>query len=248
MTENLFPIAAFLAGFLSFFAPCILPLIPPYLGWLSGLSLSDDYKGLQKPKLRLKIFFNSFFFVLGFSLIFITLGATASFLGKILISLRIPFQQIGGAVLIILGFHLAGLFKIPILIKERKFQLPSSLNKVGYLRSFLIGVIFAFGWVACVGPILASILVLAGLSATLNQGIGLLAIYSFGLAIPFLLTSLFIVEAINYLKKFNRFFNYIPIISGGFLIILGLFFLTDEFYKIVSWLYNLYNNLGIPVH
>lgn len=247
MGENLSQITVFFVGFLSFFSPCILPFIPSYLGWLSGIS-SSNYQDLKKSKLRLKLFLNSFFFVLGFSLIFISLGATANFLGKLLISLRIPFQQIGGVIIIIFGLHLAGVLRIPILLSERRLRLPDFLNKAGYFRSFLVGSIFAFGWTACVGPILASVLVLASISATLFQGVILLVTYSVGLAIPFLLTSLFVSEAINYLKKFGPFFRFMPIISGGLLIILGILFLTNEFQKIVSWLYNLYNNLGIPIY
>jgi cytochrome c-type biogenesis protein len=159
----------------------------------------------------------------------------------------LPLQQIGGGIIIIFGLHLAGLFKIPILIREKRLKLPDFFNKAGYFRSFLVGVIFAFGWTACVGPILASILVLAGISATLLKGMAFLAVYSLGLSIPFLLTSLFLTEAMNYIKRFPGFLRFVPIISGSLLIILGILFLTDEFFKIVIWLYNLYNNLGIPL-
>lgn len=247
MVENLSFIAVFFVGFLSFLAPCILPFIPSYLGWLSGLSLTNNYKNLEKSKLRLKLFLNSFFFMIGFSLIFISIGATASFLGKFLVSLKLPLQQIGGGIIIIFGLHSAGLLKIPFFLKEKRLKLPEFLNKAGYLRSFSVGVIFAFGWTACVGPILASILVLAGTSATLLKGMAFLAVYSLGLSIPFLLTSLFLTEAMNYIKRFSGFLRFVPIISGGFLIILGILFLTNEFSKIVIWLYNLYNNLGIPL-
>ena len=248
MTENLSFLAVFFVGLLSFLTPCILPFIPSYLGYLSGLSLTGNYRDLPKSKLRLKLFLNGFFFILGFSLVFITLGVSASFLGKFLVSFKIPFQQIGGGIIIIFGLHLAGLFKIPIFLREKRLKLPNFINRIGYLRSFLVGAIFTFGWTACVGPILASVLVLASITTTIGEGIRLLAIYSLGLAIPFLLTSLFMTEAISYIKRFSSFLRFVPIISGGPLIILGILFLTNEFSKVVIWLYNWYNKLGIPLY
>ncbi|HEB01461.1 MAG TPA: cytochrome c biogenesis protein CcdA [Candidatus Portnoybacteria bacterium] len=239
---------ALLAGFLSFISPCILPLLPSYLGYLSGLSLSNGYRNLAKPQLRLKLFINSLLFVFGFSLIFILLGATASLLGQLLLPVKLILQRIGGGLIIIFGLYLAGLFKIPFLGRERRLKLPASLRKLKYLGSFLVGLTFAFGWIACIGPILVSILVLASLTVSLNQGIVLLGAYSLGLAIPFLLTSLFITSVSAYIRRFSRFSRFISIFSGGLLVILGLLLLSNDFYKIVAWFYNLYNSLGIPLY
>lgn len=247
MIQNILPTTAFTVGFLSFLAPCILPLIPPYLAYLSGFSLTDGYKDLSKKQIRVKLFINALLFVLGFSLIFVFLGATASFFGQTLAPQRLLLQRIGAILIIIFGLYLMDFLKIPLLHRQKMIKLPPCLKNIEYLNSFLTGTVFAFGWVACIGPILASLLIIAGTTATVKQGIFLLSIYSAGLAIPFLLTSLFITEATSWIRKFSKWTQWTRFLAGGILLALGVLLLTDDFYKIVSWLYNLYNNLGIPL-
>ncbi|MFH2014059.1 MAG: cytochrome c biogenesis protein CcdA [Patescibacteria group bacterium] len=231
MTQEVSFIAAFIAGFLSFLAPCILPLIPPYFAWLLG----DHWKDKEKRNIRLKIFIYGLFFVLGFSIVFIALGASASFIGRILAPYRLLVQKIGGLMIIIFGLEFIGFLKI---FKNYRVSLIKKVfSKFNHgTSSFLIGVVFAFIWVACFGPILGSILVLASFQGTLIQGVILLSFYSLGLSIPFLLSALFLGLLMDKIKSFVRVIKWINLFSGLTLIILGIFIFTDNFYRIVAWL------------
>lgn len=231
MTQEISFIAAFTAGFLSFLAPCILPLIPPYFAWISGTSLKD---ASDKRRFRINLFWNSILLILGFSIVFVILGASTSFLGKFFTSYRLLAQKIGGLIIIVLGLEFIGFLKI---FKNYKIGLAKKLfSKISNkTSSFLIGLIFAFAWIACLSPILGSILVLSAFQPTLTQGIILLSFYSLGLAIPLLLVSLFIgfvIEKIKFLTKITKWIN---LFSGLILIILGILFFTDNYYKIVMW-------------
>jgi len=235
MTIEVSIIGALIAGFLSFFAPCVILLLPSYFAWLLGVSKRDIKENLKKRDLRLKIFFHSLLLVLGFSIIFIILGAMASSLGKVLAGYRLIIQRIGGVVIILFGLEFAGFLKI---FKNYQVNLIEKLfsrfnKKVG---SFVVGSVFAFAWVACFSPILGSILVLASFQGTLNQGIILLSFYSLGLAFPFLLSALFFGFIIERIKDLTKIFKWLNLFSGLILIILGILLLTDEFYKLVSWL------------
>lgn len=221
--------AVLIAGFLSFFAPCILPLLPSYFAWLLGVSKDD----LKRKDLKLKIFWHSFLLVLGFSIIFVILGAAASSLGQVLISYRLLIQKIGGIIIIIFGLEFAGFLEI---FKNARVNLIKKLfskfnQKTG---SFIVGLVFAFAWVACFSPILGTILILASFQGTLSQGIILLSFYSLGLAVPFLLSSLFFGFILERIKDFTRIFKWLNLFSGLILIILGILLLTDKFYKLVS--------------
>jgi cytochrome c-type biogenesis protein len=223
--------SAFIAGILSFISPCILPLVPVYISFMTSKA------ALQNEKIKLSdklfIFLNSIFFVLGFSLIFIILGSTATFIGKILRDYSNIISRVGGGLLIIFGLNYMGIFKIPFLNFEKKFNIPQSA-KYNYLGSFLIGIIFSFGWVPCIGMILSGILLLASRLDTLSQGIFLLLAYSLGLGIPFMLFSVFIGLFSKFFKKINKYMKIIPIISGIFLIIIGIVFLTGSMTKLVG--------------
>lgn len=223
--------SAFIAGILSFISPCILPLVPVYISFMTSKAALQNEK--NKLSDRLFIFLNSIFFVLGFSLIFIILGSTATFIGKILRDYSNIISRVGGGLLIIFGLNYMGIFKIPFLNFEKKFNIPQSA-KYNYLGSFLIGIIFSFGWVPCIGMILSGILLLASRLDTLAQGIFLLLAYSLGLGIPFMLFSVFIGLFSKFFKKINKYMKIIPIISGIFLIILGIIFLTDSMTKLVG--------------
>lgn len=226
-------LSAFVAGILSFISPCVLPLVPVYLGIMTRNTIYKNEK--LKSSDRVYAFLNSLLFVLGFSIVFIALGSTAAFFGKLLKNYLSIIGRVGGAVLIVFGLHYVGLFKIPFLNLEKRMQMPSTL-KTGYLWSFLFGIIFSFGWVPCVGMILSAILMLAGRMDTFLQGILLLVIYSAGLGLPFILTSIFISFFSNFLKKINRHLNIISIISGIFLIILGIVFLLDIMTKMMGYM------------
>ena len=226
-------ISAFIAGILSFISPCVLPLVPVYLGIMSRNTI---YKN-EKVKLsdRLYSFLNSLLFVAGFSIVFILLGSTATFFGQLMKNYLSIIGRVGGAILIIFGLHYVGLFKIPFLNMEKRLKMPQKL-RTGYLWSFLFGVIFSFGWVPCVGMILSAILLLASNMETLIQGISLLLIFSAGLGLPFILSSLFVGFSSRFLKKINRHLNIISIISGVFLIALGIIFVTDSMLRIMNFL------------
>jgi len=231
MNQQISIITASTSGFLSFFAPCILPLIPPYFAWLLGISQED----LTSRNVKLRLFTHSLFLVLGFSILFIILGASASKLGQSLISYRLLVQKVGGLIIIIFGLEFIGILKIfknhqVNLIKKVFFKLNHKTS------SSLVGLTFAFAWVACFSPILGSILVLSSLQGTLTQGIILLSFYSLGLAIPFLLTSLFLGFVMERTKFFAKITKWINLFSGIILIIMGILLFTDNFYKIVMWL------------
>ncbi len=235
MLQEITIITASVAGFLSFFAPCILPLIPPYFAWLLGISQEE----LPNRNVKLRLFAHSLFLVLGFSILFIVLGAGASKLGQALMPYRLLVQKVGGLIIIVFGLEFAGILKI---IKNHRVSLIKKMfSKFNHrTSSFLVGLTFAFAWVACFSPILGSILVLSSFQGTLTQGVILLSFYSLGLAIPFLLTALFLGFVMERTEFFAKITKWINLFSGLILIILGISLFTDNFYKIVMWLSKIY--------
>ncbi|MBN2073581.1 MAG: cytochrome c biogenesis protein CcdA [Actinobacteria bacterium] len=231
-------ISAFVAGLLAFISPCILPLIPVYLGMMSGRAVypgSGAGNSRGKVSQKMYLFINSILFVLGFSVVFIVLGSTATALGRLMGEYSSIITRIGGVILIVFGLHYAGLFKIRFLNFEKRFNMPESIRS-GYLGSFFFGIIFSFGWIPCVGMILSGILLLASQLDTLLQGVALLAVFSAGLGIPFIIASIFISFFSGFLKKLNRHLNIVSIISGVFIIILGIIFVTDSMTLVIGFL------------
>lgn len=225
--------SAFIGGLLAFLSPCILPIVPVYISLMSGRAI---YKSKHiKASERLYLLLNSLLFVLGFSLVFIVLGSTATVIGRALSEYTDIISRIGGVVLIIFGLQYTGLFRIPFLNMEKRFNIPPSL-KSGYLGSFVTGIIFSFGWVPCVGMILSSILLMASQLDTLLQGVLLLGIFSSGLGLPFIITGMFVSFFSGFLKKVNRHMNIVAIVSGVFLIALGIVFVTNSMNRITSFL------------
>ncbi len=227
---------AFTAGFLSFLAPCILPLIPTYSSWLLGLSGSEVIKNkTQNTGIRFRMFVHSLLLMTGFSIVFIALGASASWIGKVLAPHRLLVQRIGGIIIILFGLEVAGFLKV---FKNQSFKIVKKLfSKINHhTSSFLVGLVFAFAWVACFSPILGSILILSSFQENLNQGIILLSFYSLGLAIPFLLSSLFLGFLIERIRTWSKVVKLINFSSGLILVTLGVLLFTDKFYKIVIWL------------
>ncbi len=204
--------SALLAGGLSFVSPCVLPLIPGYISFISGVSL-EDLTDKEKAQQHLgRVALNTVFFVIGFSLIFIALGASASFIGGWLFSNLEYFNKIGGVLIFLFGLHVAGVFKIRALNYEKRFHTTS--KKFGILGSVVIGMAFAFGWTPCIGPILGAILTMAASHDTVWEGVLLLSFYSAGLGIPFILTALLFNWLIGFFGFIKRHFRAVEIISG----------------------------------
>jgi len=223
--------AAFVAGLLSFLSPCVLPLIPAYFSFITGFSLDELLDNPQK-NIRKKVFLSTLMFVFGFSFIFILLGASASFIGNLIESHKDYIRIIGGIIIIILGVHLTGFYQIRGLNIEKRFHVQN--KPLHFMGTFIIGMAFGAGWSPCIGPLLGSILVIASSEETVGQGIELLAVYSAGMAIPFILISLFINFLLEFLHRANRFIRHINKIAGILLIIVGILLLTDSFTLIYS--------------
>jgi len=240
---------AFLAGLLSFLSPCVLPLVPGYVSLLSGAVAQQDEKRLTPPAgrgdvgvmtaaepktARRLLLANSIFFILGFSLVFIALGATATSVGQALRAHQELFSQIGGLIVILFGLHLLGVIRIGALYGDKRVHKKISVSSG--LGAFLVGFTFAFGWTPCIGPMLATILLLAANTGTVAHGIFLLAIYSAGLAVPFLLTTLAIDRFSQFYKGFRRHLHTVEQVSGVLLLLIGFLLLTHQFTAISGYL------------
>ena len=217
--------AALLAGILSFFSPCILPLIPAYFSFISGYSL-EELTEERSPTLRNRVIYTTILFILGFSTVFILLGASASLLGGLMTHYKDYIRIIGGAVIILLGVHLTGMVRIPGLDIERRIQLKE--KPLHLFGTFLIGMAFGAGWSPCIGPLLGSILIMAGSQETVGEGMILLGVYSLGLAVPFMVLSIFINFLLLVISKMTRAIRILHPVAGILLIIMGLFLVTDN--------------------
>ena len=223
-------ISAFVGGIFSFISPCVLPLIPVYISYISGISLEE----LQEKGKLAPVIINSFIFVLGFTVVFIFYGASATFIGQFLAKYKGVLAKIGGIIIILFGIHLTGIFRFKFLDYEKKLNVRS--KPLGYIGSFVMGFAFAFGWTPCIGPILAAILVLAAQKETLFQGILLLFVYSMGLGIPLILSGIFINYFFKAFSKIRRHFRKIEIVAGILLIILGILVFFDIIQALSSFL------------
>lgn len=212
---------AFSAGLLSFLSPCVLPLVPAYIAYLAGM----DVTGSNTSNSNLQLFYKAAGFVIGFTIIFVILGASASSIGSLFSEHRAFLRKAGGVVIILLGLHTAGLFRLKALDFEKRLI---HLNNKTRLGSVFIGMAFALGWTPCIGPILSAILFYAGNMETVASGIILLIVYSSGLAIPFLLSSLAMAQFTRYQRKFSRYMVIIPIASGILLVLTGILIFTNK--------------------
>jgi len=216
---------AFLAGLLSFLSPCVLPLIPAYISFISGLSIDE----LKKPgKCMSGILIGTSLFILGFSLVFVSLGASATYLGNFMLTNKVILRLILGIIVILFGLHLLGIFNIKFFQYEKKFHIKK--KPLNILWAFFIGISFALGWTPCIGPILGSILTLAATKETVSEGMILLSAYSLGLGVPLLLTSITLGTFFTFFSQIRRYFKIISLISGILLIGVGLLIMSG--YKI----------------
>jgi len=233
MTHNLSIPVAFAAGLVSFLSPCVLPLVPGYISMLSGLSM-EELRAEASEKVTAQILRNSLAFVMGFSVVFITLGASATAVGRFLLSQRGTFNIVAGAIIIIFGLHLTGLIKIPFLYREARMN--TLAPKRGVAGSFVLGFAFAFGWTPCIGPILTGILALAAIRQTVFQGMFLLAVYSAGLAIPFLLTGFGVGKFIKFYSRFRKHMQMVEVLSGVLLIGIGVLMALNKLTMLSGYL------------
>ncbi|MCP4022579.1 MAG: cytochrome c biogenesis protein CcdA [Desulfobacteraceae bacterium] len=217
--------AALLAGLLSFFSPCILPLIPAYFSFITGLSLDELTE--DKKETRQKVILSTLAYVLGFSFIFILFGASASFLGGLAAKYSWAVRYLGGGIIIVFGLHLLGIINIKALNFEKKIHMKE--KPVHLLGTFVIGMAFGAGWSPCIGPMLGSILIVAGNQETIFEGIALLAVYSAGLAFPFMLISFFITHLLEIMRKAKKTLAIINKVAGILLILIGILLIFDKF-------------------
>src|SRR4030042_157099 len=232
-------IIAFTAGLLSFASPCVLPLVPSYITYITGASFKELTDVEARSRLRWATTFHSLFFITGFSLVFILMGASATYLGQLLAQYQYWIMKGGGVIIILLGIHFTGIINIPFLQMEKRFEMRK--KPLGYAGSFLVGIAFAAGWTPCIGPILSTILIYASTSKSFTTGILLLTYYSIGLGIPFFLSSLAFNSFLSAFDKIKQYMRVITLISGLFLIAIGILFLTDTFAEINSYLNALTN-------
>lgn len=227
--------AAFSAGLLSFVSPCVLPLVPSYLSYLTGLSVEKLADTHAREPFRRTILLNSALFIGGFSAVFIAFGASASLVGQLLYEYQDLLRKLGGVLIVIFGLYLMGILKTQFLMAERRLVHFDS-RPVGFLGSFLIGTAFAAGWTPCVGPVLGAILAYASTSDSMRDGIVLLASYSAGLGLPFFMTAMGVDRFLTYFKKFRAYLGSVSFVSGGILVIVGVMLFADSLTMVTSFL------------
>lgn len=225
MKELSFPLAL-LAGLVSFLSPCVMPLIPSYISYITGLSFKDLTESPDRSRIRKITLLNSFFFVVGFTFIFVLLGASSTTIGRLFFQYRDVVRIIGGIAIIIFGLFVAGILNLNFLMRERRLELKE--RPAGLIGSFFIGMTFGAGWTPCIGPILGSILIYASTRDSVLYGMGLLAVYSMGLGIPFVLSALAINLFLSYMKKINQYMRYVMLLSGLILIAFGILLITNS--------------------
>ena len=244
-------IPAFIAGVLTFLAPCTLPLVPAYLGFISGTSAAELKDPAKSGAARRRIFVNGLFFIVGITVVFVVFGTLAGFLGQALAPWRIWLTRVGGAFVILFGLYMAGVLRIAplnaLLGAERKIKLPFQAERGSLMSSALLGASFAFGWTPCVGPILGSILLLTSAASTALQGGFLLFVFSMGLAVPFLIIAAGFGALSSKISKIAKYLRWVEIIGGVFLILLGYLLITNNFGLLISYGYRLFDFINYEV-
>lgn len=227
-SESLTVVVAFTAGLLSFLSPCVLPLVPSYLTFITGLGLEDASRA------RRTTITHALLFVLGFSLIFVLLGAGASALGQLLLAYRVWIARVGGVLMILMGLWMMGVLRVDALQQERRVHLSD--KPLGFLGTVVVGIAFGAGWTPCLGPTLGAILLLAANESELMKGVGLLTAYSAGLAVPFLLSAIAVERFLTFFQRFKHNLGTVNRIAGILLIVVGVLMLTGWFQRLAAWL------------
>jgi cytochrome c-type biogenesis protein len=225
-------LVAFVAGLLSFLSPCVLPLVPSYVSFITGLGVEELEAGGEGVK-RVTLL-HSLLFVAGFTLIFLLMGASATYIGQLLRLYQDVISRIGGVIIILFGVLLLGIIPIKALSREKRYQFQR--KPVGYVGTVAVGVAFGAGWVPCIGPILGAILTLAATRANMAEGVGLLFVYSLGLAIPFVLSAIALTVFLAWFQKFRRYIRYVEWVAGILLIFVGLLLVSGRFTVLAGWL------------
>ena len=225
-----------LAGLISFLSPCVLPLVPPYLCYLGGVTFDELANSEESisPAMHARIILSSVFFVLGFTTIFVALGAGASAFGQLLHGHKILLTQIAGGVIVLFGLHFLGIFKIGLLYRDTRFQTNST--SVSVIGAYLMGLAFAFGWTPCIGPILSPVMSVAADSGQIGRGVSMLLAYSIGLGVPFMLAAIAVRPFLRFLKKFQRHLGTIEKVMGVLLIFVGFLFINSTLDWWGSWI------------
>jgi cytochrome c-type biogenesis protein len=232
MAEPLGVLVAFTAGLASFLSPCVLPLFPSYLSFVTGMSVSDLSADLTVAA-RWRVVRHAVAFVLGFSTIFVAMGASFTAAGALLLDYRDWIRRIGGLLIVVFGLYIAGLLRIGVFARTQQLQLRE--KPAGYIGAFLVGITFAIGWTPCVGPILGAILSLAGTADTVQQGVGLLVAYSVGLGVPFLLSALALGAFLKFCGRYRPFISVVERVAGAMLVIVGVLVFTNYGLALNAW-------------
>lgn len=241
MTPDVSLLAALVAGLISFLSPCVLPLVPPYLVYMAGTSLERLADNEAPPRVRRETLFAACLFVLGFATVFVALGASASAVGGLLRVWSAELSILAGIAIVVMGLHFLGVFQLGWLMREKRTELQKPASLFG---AYVMGLAFAFGWTPCIGPILAAILAVAASEATVAKGAGLLAVYSLGLGIPFLIAAVAIGPFAKFLARFRKHIGKVEKIMGLLLVLTGIAFLTGSVATFSFWLLETFPVLG----
>jgi cytochrome c-type biogenesis protein len=233
--------AALIAGLVSFLSPCVLPLVPPYLVFLAGTSLERFADAEPEQRVKRETVLAAALFVLGFSTVFVALGASASVFGSLIRAYSGPLSTIAGVVIIVMGLHFLGITPIALLHRQKRLEVA---KPVGLWGAYVIGLAFAFGWTPCIGPILAAILAVAASEQTVAKGAGLLAVYSLGLGIPFMIAAFAIEPFAAFLARFKSYLHRVEQAMGALLVLTGIAFLTGSINQMSVWLLEAFPALG----